>query len=393
MPPASLIIIDEAHLSLAPIYLKLAAKAKAEGIKIVGMTATPYRLNPREHFSTLYDGYTIPIQPSELIAQGYQLQPEIYLSERFIRGETLRTKRGDYDSEAYEAAALKAGGSETLLQSWLGHAKGLKTISFHSSISMARAFAERMTNAGWPFEVIDSKQEQAHNDAAIAAFAKGKIIGLANVNMVAEGFDVPDCACVLIDFASKSMPRWIQAVGRNQRPSPDKTRCVVIDNSNHLERLGPPWQDITPQMQPAAVRAKRKSTEQEEQQDSDSISKQAQIQDDPHRFLLATGELLQPYQPEDGFYGLRQVSAFPRPLDAFGREVVRRFGPIVVCAGLPMPAYFQNAAPEMLGNDERKTYGYNAWKAMLLEFGIDRERVSKAWQVRKERSAAYLAAN
>jgi superfamily II DNA or RNA helicase len=391
MPPASLIVIDEAHLSLAPMYLKLAQVAKREGIKIVGMTATPYRLNPKEHFSVLYDGYSIPIQPSELIAQGWQLQPEIYLSERFIRGETLKTKGGDYDSAAYEAAALKAGGSETLLQSWLAHAKGMKTISFHTSISMARAFADRMTNAGYPFEVIDSKQDPAHNDRAIAAFAKGSIAGLANVNMVAEGFDVPDCACVLLDFASKSRPRFIQAIGRCQRPSPDKSGCVVIDNSNHLERLGPPWQEIVPQMEPAAVRPKKKSKEQPERDEDQDGVRQSEIQDDPHRFLLAQGELLQPYRPEDGFYGYRDVSAFPRPLDAFGREVVRRFGPILVCAGLPMPAYFQNAAPENLELDERKAQGYAAWKSMLSEFSVSKERVSAAWAARKPRVTNYIA--
>ena len=209
--------------------------------------------------------------------------------------------------------------------------------------------------------------------------------------MVAEGFDVPDCSCVLLDFATKSMPRWIQAVGRNQRPAPEKTKCVVIDNSNHLERLGPPWQDIVPQMHPAAYRNKRKAAEDAEQASFNNAARQAEIKDDPHRFFLATDELFEPFRPEDGFYGYRQIAAFPRPMDAFGREVHRRFGPIVVCAGLPMPAYFQNAAPQILEINERKAQGYSAWKSMLAEFGVNKDLVSKAWSVRKERLAAYIA--
>ena len=54
---------------------------------------------------------------------------------------------------------------------------------------------------------------------------------LCNVDIVSEGFDVPDCEAVQLARPTKSLVLYLQQVGRCMRPSANKEFGIVLDNA------------------------------------------------------------------------------------------------------------------------------------------------------------------
>jgi len=59
----------------------------------------------------------------------------------------------------------------------------------------------------------------------------GKILVLSNVDIVSEGFDVPDCEAVQLARPTKSLVLYLQQVGRCMRPAAGKEHGLVLDNA------------------------------------------------------------------------------------------------------------------------------------------------------------------
>ena len=54
---------------------------------------------------------------------------------------------------------------------------------------------------------------------------------LSNVDIVSEGFDVPDCEAVQLARPTKSLVLYLQQVGRCMRPALGKEHGIVLDNA------------------------------------------------------------------------------------------------------------------------------------------------------------------
>ena len=75
---------------------------------------------------------------------------------------------------------------------------------------MAKAFCE----AGIPAAHIDGSTPKSERDRIINAFRTGEIMVLCNVDLISEGFDVPDCGCAILLRPTKSLTLYIQQAMR-----------------------------------------------------------------------------------------------------------------------------------------------------------------------------------
>jgi superfamily II DNA or RNA helicase len=80
----TLVIIDEAHLSLAPSYLTI-LRHFPEAL-ILGVTATPSRLDGRG-FDRLYEALVVGPSVSELIWRGFLADYDVLAPESFLPTE------------------------------------------------------------------------------------------------------------------------------------------------------------------------------------------------------------------------------------------------------------------------------------------------------------------
>jgi len=404
MPRAELIIIDEAHLSLSPQYEAVLKAAKSDGIPVIGLTATPYRSDERQCFSELYDDYHVAIQPDELIKQGYQLKPEWYSDGNFERANELvklRMKTGEYVAKDAEAYINEAGGFNTLRDNWIKHAEGLRTIVFCPTIAAAEGTCNELNKLGLgTWGMIDSKQGRTQNDNTIEAFSKGDIIGLVNVNMVSEGFDVPDCSCVILNTVTASSCRLVQSVGRCQRAGKD--RAVVIDLGGHYartdrikypnSRLILPWHNIVPQWESWETREKERMEMEAKAKTKEREDALVDLEGAALELVkMEDGTYAGDGMPADGVYSAKDASRLLHLMPNYAHQVHFAFGAITIAGGVVMPYKYADCFKRQGGTDgpqtdkEKSFAGRAKWINLARDLGgLSPEQIKAAEALRKQ---------
>ena len=100
-------------------------------------------------------------------------------------------------------------------------ADGKQTICYLPTVEFSRKTAENFTANGILSAHIDGTTPQRERDQAIEDFRQGKIKILCNVDIVSEGFDVPDCECVILLRPTKSLILYTQQSMRCMRYKPE----------------------------------------------------------------------------------------------------------------------------------------------------------------------------
>lgn len=231
-----LIITDENHHSLAATYKKI-YRAFPQA-KRLGVTATPERLDG----SGLKDVNDILIEGvnAQWLMEHDYLSPYDYYAPN-IRLPKFHIRQGDFD-----LAEMNGYFRQHLPQIYgdvLAHyrrlADGKQAICYLSGVEVSRQTAALFTESGIPSAHIDGGTPKEERDRLIHAFRTGRIRILCNVDIISEGFDVPDCECVILLRPTKSLTLYIQQSMRCMRYRPGK-RAVIIDHVNNIHTHGFP---------------------------------------------------------------------------------------------------------------------------------------------------------
>lgn len=233
-----LIITDENHHSLAASYRHI--YDYFPDVRCVGVTATPVRLNG----SGLGDVNDILIMGptvKELISMNC-LAPFDYYAPPVADLSGIHTRAGEFVAEEVEAALSKPHIYGDVIKYYRQLSDGKQAICYCPSIKYSQDMAEQFRNAGITAAHIDGgtpKQERAN---IIARFRSGEIKILCNVDLISEGFDVPDCNTSILLRPTKSLTLYIQQSMRCMRYKPGK-RAVIIDHVGNVHRFGLPDMD------------------------------------------------------------------------------------------------------------------------------------------------------
>jgi DNA repair protein RadD len=213
LPEVDLIIVDECHLSAAPTWQEILAEYECP---IIGLTATPFRLDGKS-LGSIYNSVDSVTNMSDLVSAGF-LVP---LEWRVLR-DTYQLRK-DQVGDVYEA--------------WHKYALNLKTIVFAYSVEHSKHIEEKFNGLA---KHIDSKMTQKERELNVQLFKDNKIKILTNVGLLSEGFDVPDCECIILARPTESLALYMQQVGRGMRPSPGKTKCLILDLAGNIYKHGFP---------------------------------------------------------------------------------------------------------------------------------------------------------
>ena len=236
-----LMVIDEAHHAAAEGWER--AMKQWPG-RILGMTATPWRLSKKEGFDHLFSALLFGPQVTDLQGDNWLCGAQTLLpprEQRIIGGEVDRT--GDYTESGIKQANQNRPNVMTagVLAFWQKHAVDRPTIAYAVSVDHARNLTNVFNDAGIPAAVIlgDSKREE--RDKAIAGFRDGMIKVLVNVIVATEGFDLPDASCIAIARPTMSLALYLQMVGRGLRPKDNN--CLILDLAANSVTHGLPEED------------------------------------------------------------------------------------------------------------------------------------------------------
>lgn len=243
-----LVIIDEAHHSMANSYQKL--WSMYEGSKKLGVTATPWRMN-HSGFASIYDKIIISDPIKDFITQGW-LAPYDYYSidpkSAILQGISSINEfdvEGDYKVSALEKVMDNSSILAQLLDSYLKLAKGKKGIIYSISRKHSDHICEEYRNAGVNIVRIDSETPRNERNLYVRRFKEGDIDIIVNVDIFSEGFDCPDIEFIQLARPTKSLVKYLQQVGRGLRPTSGKTRCMILDNVGLHMTFGFPDSDRT----------------------------------------------------------------------------------------------------------------------------------------------------
>ena len=231
----ALIITDENHHSKAASYRKVYdAFPKA---KRVGVTATPVRLDG-SGLADVNDDLIVGVEAKWLINNHF-LAPYDYYAPSIVDLTEVKTIRGEFDSKGTEKVMLRRAVFGDVIDNYRKLADGKQAICYCTTINHSRAMEQAFNAAGIDARHIDGTTHKAERDRIIELFRDGQIDILCNVDLISEGFDVPDCECAILLRPTKSLTLYIQQSMRCMRYKPGK-RAIIIDHVGNYARFGLP---------------------------------------------------------------------------------------------------------------------------------------------------------
>ena len=251
----NLIITDENHHCVANSYKKI--YNAYPDVYCVGVTATPVRLNGGG-LGEINDKLIIGPSARELIDMNC-LSDYDYYAPPVADLTGLRSRAGDYVAEDIEQALSKPKIYGDVIKYYRELSDGKQAICYCPTIKYSQMIVENFKSAGISAEHIDGNTPKNKRAEIIDNFRLGNIKILCNVDLVGEGFDVPDCNTSILLRPTKSLSLYIQQSMRCMRYKPNK-RATIIDHVGNVHRFGLPSQDRAWTLEPKPVKKSEGAT-------------------------------------------------------------------------------------------------------------------------------------
>lgn len=234
IPNADVIVIDEAHRSLAPTYLQI--MDMYPNAVVLGLTATPIR-GDGKGLGHIYDHMVQCPSIRELIEQGHLVKPRHFIPT--IPDLTgVRTIKGDYDPKQLEDAMMKRQLVGDILTHWHRLAGDRPTVVFASGVKHSMYLRDEFLRQGVNAAHIDGNTALTERTKIIDDLKVGKIQVVCNYAVLTEGFDEPSLAACILARPTKNLGLYLQMAGRVLRPCGKKKDTLIIDHSGNFYEHG-----------------------------------------------------------------------------------------------------------------------------------------------------------
>ena len=231
LPAFEWIISDEAHLSIAPTWLKI-MKHYSSAWQL-GLSASPCRLDGKglgEHFDHIVYGPSI----RELTERGFLVPARIFAPPGAISALT------DADLDAAAAELDRPSITGSAVEHLQRLAPNRRTLVFCCTRDHAEHVAQEFRAGGFSSAAVDGSMPPAERKRRIEAFRVGEIQVLVNVDLLTTGFDCPQINAGVFLRPTGSLALYLQMVGRLLRPSAGKTDAILLDHVGAVARHGLP---------------------------------------------------------------------------------------------------------------------------------------------------------
>ena len=243
-----LVLIDEAHLipgkskTMYRCFLD-ALSAINPALKVIGLTATPFRLDSgmlHEGDAALFTDIAYEAPVRDLIDLGslstlVSKQPKTRLDV-----SSVGTRAGDFIPRDLAAAVDQEAITRAAVTEIIEYGKDRRSwLAFYSGVEHSRHVAEEFQRRGIRCETIFGDTPKDERDTIIAAFKRGEIRALASMGVLTTGFNAPAVDLIALLRPTKSAGLYVQMVGRGTRLAPTKENCLILDFAGNVRRHGP----------------------------------------------------------------------------------------------------------------------------------------------------------
>ena len=224
------IIIDEFHHAVANNYKNILDYFTPKFL--LGLTATPERLDNRDVFALCDYNNVYEIHLKEAINKGF-LSPFRYygIYDDTIDYSQISLRNGKYDEKDLEEKLMINKRAELVLNHYLKYNFN-KTIAFCASRNHAEYMAEYFLKHNIPAAAVYSGEQSEYTEnrkKAIDKLKNNELNVLFTVDMFNEGVDIPAIDSVLFLRPTESPTIFLQQLGRGLRISENKKYLTVLD--------------------------------------------------------------------------------------------------------------------------------------------------------------------
>ena len=239
MPKLDLIVVDEAHHTVADTYQRIikAAKKANEGVQIVGFTATPNR-GDKKGLRDIFTNCSHQIEISTLIREGFLVPPKTYVIDVGVQDELrqVRKSASDFDMADVEKIMNQRAINQHVVKEWEEKAGDRQTIVFCSTIKHAKDLCKEFISYGIDAAIVTGETPKDERAEILADLSNGDIQVVVNVAVLTEGFDSPPVSCIILTRPCSYKSTMVQMIGRGLRtvdqdefPGVIKSDCIVMD--------------------------------------------------------------------------------------------------------------------------------------------------------------------
>lgn len=240
---ADYVLVDEAHLSAATGWAKVAHHYKAAGARLIGLTGSPERLDGKP-LGDVWDTMVMGPSVRWLIDNGHLSRYRAF-APAGVDLSGVHTRGGEFvQSEIDEIMAGKAVLSNAVAH-WRKFAAGKRTIAFAPSVKRAESLAAEFRSKGIMAVALDGETPHLDRVAAFNAFADRQIDIIVNCALFCEGFDLSaqvdrdvPIEAVMQYSPTQSLAKHLQQLGRGLRRKPEP--AILLDLVGNIARLGLP---------------------------------------------------------------------------------------------------------------------------------------------------------
>ena len=231
-----LVVVDEAHHAVASSW-RLILEAFPEAT-IVGWSATPARGDGRG-LGGVFDELIVGPSVSDLMSGGY-LVPIRPWAPTAPDLAGVRVQAGDYSPGQLAERMDKPKLVGDVVMHWLKLAERRRTIVFATGVAHSVHLRDEFLRAGVLAAHIDASTPAEERKDILRQFAAGQVEVVCNAMIFTEGFDCSDIGAIVLARPTKSLPLYLQMVGRGLRQAPNKRDCILIDHAGAVHAHGFP---------------------------------------------------------------------------------------------------------------------------------------------------------
>lgn len=245
------VLMDECHLAgNSGMYSEV---FEHMGRRVLGLTATPYRLSSTVDMKTgaklsilkfltrtnprIFQKVVYYVQNRRLFDDGH-LAKLVYHDVKAINRQNLQPNSTGADyTDASVRAEYRASGFDNKVVRVVNRLFEIgrkNCLVFTRFVQEAEMVARSVPGAA----LVTAESSAKERDRVISGFRSGRIRCVCNVGILTTGFDYPQLEAVVMARPTRSLGLWYQVVGRGIRPHPNKDHTMVIDMGGNLQQFG-----------------------------------------------------------------------------------------------------------------------------------------------------------
>lgn len=244
-----LVLVDEAHLigikeqGMYRKFLKTLNEINAGMLKVIGLTATPYRMDSGrldEGADAMFQRICYEADIGEMIEAGYLSHLVSQISDAQLDTSNVGTRGGEFIASELGKAAENDQINREIVADIVarGHDRG-SWLVFGCDIKHAFKLRDLIRDYGVSCETVTGETPDAERDRITSDYSSGRLRCITNVGVLTTGFDAPGTDLVAIAVATKSKGKYVQIVGRGTRLAPGKEDCIIADYGGNIALHGP----------------------------------------------------------------------------------------------------------------------------------------------------------